>query len=173
MTEALKCRDVIHISREEAQCKCYTEVLSLFSACSFVNTLRNGVAICHEVNCGTRLHLNFLHLLVVLSLTRCCQTTSYQHRPGWPIESLAWPVTLPWQPVSGKRWVPSWRQIQSKSLTVRACSHHSGSREGIYYKTYQQIHSHSSVFYPLIQSTTVNLRVMSSVTRLYHIFQEM
>lgn len=107
----------------------YGSTVTLFSACSFVNTLRHGVAICHEVNCGTHLHLNFLHLLVVLSLTRCCQTTSYQHRPGWPIESLAWPVTLPWQPVSGKRWVPSWRQIQSKSLTVRACSHHFGSRE--------------------------------------------
>lgn len=67
--------------------------------------------------------------LVVLSLAHCRdhQVALYQHQAGW--HSYSSPLgPLARQPVNGKSQVPSWRQIQSKSLTVGACNHHSGSR---------------------------------------------
>lgn len=111
----------------------YKRSVSLFSVSSFVSACSHGLTIWHEVNCGTHQHLNFLHLLVVLSLAHCRghQVALYQHIPasqaGWhSYNSLL--RLLARQPVNGKSQVPSWRQIQSKSLTVGACNHHSGSR---------------------------------------------
>lgn len=107
----------------------YKRSVSLFSVSSFVSACSHGLTIWHEVNCGTHQHLNFLHLLVVLSLAHCRdhQVALYQHQAGW--HSYSSPLgPLARQPVNGKSQVPSWRQTQSKSLTVGACNHHSGSR---------------------------------------------